>query len=98
MIEPPAANDEMPNGELVLGRPPADPRSEVELLQKHRIGWIVSKDSGGQAAAKIVAARQLELPVVLVERPSPPEGPIVESVDAALAWIEATLLSRQGLC
>jgi precorrin-6A/cobalt-precorrin-6A reductase len=93
MIEPPAANDVMPAGELILGRPPADPEAEMQLLQKHRIGWIVSKDSGGQAAAKIFAARHLRLPVVLVERPTPPAGPIVETVDAAVAWIEATLLS-----
>lgn len=97
MIEPPAANDVMPNGELILGRPPADPEAEIELLQKHRIGWIVSKDSGGQAAAKIVAARRLKLPVVLVERPAPPPGPTVESVDAVVAWIEATLFQKPSL-
>jgi precorrin-6A/cobalt-precorrin-6A reductase len=94
MIEPQAANDVMPAGELILGRPPADPEAEIALLQKHRIGWIVSKDSGGQAAAKIRAARRLKIPVVLVERPSPPPGPIVETVDAVLAWIEATLFRK----
>jgi len=31
---------------------------------------------------------------VLVERPTPPPGPIVETVDAVIAWIEATLLKR----
>ncbi len=59
MIEPPTIGEKLPPGEVILGRPPADPAAEVELLQKHRIGWIVSKDSGGQAAAKIVAARRL---------------------------------------
>ena len=93
MIEPPAANDVMPAGELILGRPPAEPDAEMQLLQKYRIGWIVSKDSGGQAAAKILAARRLGLPVVLVERPTPPSGPTVETVDAVIAWTEATLLS-----
>jgi precorrin-6A/cobalt-precorrin-6A reductase len=80
--------------EFILVRPPADPEAEIALLQKHRIGWIVSKDSGGQAAAKIRAARRLKIPVVLVERPSPPPGPIVETVDAVLAWIEATLFRK----
>ena len=79
MIEPPAAGDVLPAGELILGRPPTDPEAEVAALQQHRIGWIVSKDSGGQAGAKILAARQLGLPVVLVERPPPPTGPIVET-------------------
>jgi precorrin-6A/cobalt-precorrin-6A reductase len=91
MIEPPAAGDALPKGELILGRPPTDPEEEIALLKKHDIGWIVSKDSGGRAAAKIVAARRLGLPVVLVERPAPPPGPTVETVDQAVGWIESTL-------
>jgi precorrin-6A/cobalt-precorrin-6A reductase len=95
MIEPPAAGEPLPPGEVILGRPPTDPQVEIELLKKHEIGWIVSKDSGGRAAAKIEAARQLGLPVVLVERPAVPEGPTVPTVDAAIAWLEATLFQRQ---
>ncbi len=91
MIEPPAVDDKLPAGEVVLGRPPTDPEREIELLRKHRIGWIVSKDSGGRAAAKIVAARHLGLPVVLVERPPQPPGPVVETVDQVIAWIDKTL-------
>ena len=91
MIEPPAAGEKLPQGEVVLGRPPADPEAEIELLTRHRIGWIVSKDSGGQAAAKIVAARRLGLPVVLVERPAPPAGPTVATVGEIVDWIEAAV-------
>jgi precorrin-6A/cobalt-precorrin-6A reductase len=91
MIEPPAAGEALPPGEVILGRPPTDPEAEIALLTTHRIGWIVSKDSGGRAGAKIMAARHLGLPVVLVERPRPPAGPTVETVDAAIAWIERTL-------
>ena len=71
--------------------PYTDPEAEIELLTKHRIGWIVSKDSGGRASAKIEAARRLGLPVVLVERPAPPPGPMVETVDAVIDWINDTL-------
>ena len=91
MIEPPAAGDVMPAGELILGRPPGDPEEEIALLKEHAIGWIVSKDSGGQAGAKIIAARKLRIPVVLVERPKPPPGPTVATVAETLAWIERTL-------
>jgi precorrin-6A/cobalt-precorrin-6A reductase len=97
MIEPPAATDVLPKGKLVLGRPPTDPEAEAALLKEHDIGWIVSKDSGGQAGAKILAARKLELPIVLVERPAPPAGPLVPTVDDAVAWIEATLFRRSDL-
>lgn len=91
MIEPPTAADILPEGKVILGRPPRDPALEVALLQEHAIGWIVSKDSGGQASAKIIAARSLGLPVVLIERPPPPAGEIVDSVDAVIAWIGTTL-------
>jgi precorrin-6A/cobalt-precorrin-6A reductase len=93
MIEPPAAGDVMPVGELIVGRPPADPEAEIALLTKHAIGWIVSKDSGGAAGAKIIAARKLKLPVILVERPKPPAGEIVETVESALQWIGRTLFA-----
>jgi precorrin-6A/cobalt-precorrin-6A reductase len=91
MIEAPPAGERLPNGEIIFGRPPADPQAEVALLEAHRIGWVVSKDSGGGAGAKIVAARRLGLPVVLVERPPQPSGPAVASVDDAIAWLSATL-------
>jgi precorrin-6A/cobalt-precorrin-6A reductase len=97
MIEPPAAGEVFPPGEIVLGRPPSDPEAEAELFRKHRIEWIVSKDSGGQAGAKILAARRLSLPVVLVQRPAPPGGLAVTSVDQVLAWIDATVFrARDG--
>jgi precorrin-6A/cobalt-precorrin-6A reductase len=95
MIEPPSG-EALPAGEVILGRPPKNPDAEVELLKKHGIGWIVSKDSGGQAGAKIAAARQLGLPVVLIGRPSPPGGPIVSSVDDAMAWIKENVLQAMG--
>jgi precorrin-6A/cobalt-precorrin-6A reductase len=95
MIERPAAGEVFPRGEIILGRPPTDPEVEIALLKKHAIGWIVSKDSGGRAGAKIEAARKLGLPVVLVERPTPPSGPIVETVDAAIDWIETTVFANR---
>jgi precorrin-6A/cobalt-precorrin-6A reductase len=93
MIEPPAAGEVFPKGEIILGRPPTDPEIELAQLKEHDIGWIVSKDSGGRAGAKILAARKLGLPVVLVERPRPPAGKTVETVDALVEWIDATLFA-----
>jgi precorrin-6A/cobalt-precorrin-6A reductase len=50
---------------------------------------VVTKDSGGPDA-KLVAARERGLPVVVVDRPpGPAEVPTVETVDAALGWLAA---------
>lgn len=61
---------------------------ELDLLDRHGIRSIVTKNSGGRAAeAKLAAARQLGLPVVMMRRPAPPAGTVVPDAAAALAWI-----------
>ncbi len=77
---------------LVLGRGPFAVDQDIKLLRKYRIEVVVSKNSGGTGAgAKIAAARELELPVVMIERPPAPASETAESVEAARAWIEARL-------
>jgi precorrin-6A/cobalt-precorrin-6A reductase len=71
------------------GRGPFRLEDEIGLLRAHRIDVLLTKASGGDATyAKLAAARLLGLPVLMVRRPPPPPGPIVESVAAALAWLE----------
>lgn len=75
--------------EVVLDRGPFTLDGERRLLDHHRIEVLVSKDSGGPAA-KLVAARERGIPVVLVDRP--PVGPaatVVGSVDEAVGWVLA---------
>ena len=56
---------------------------ELALLREHPIDVLVTKASGGDATyAKLAAARQLGLPVIMVRRPPPPPGPVVDSVAA----------------
>lgn len=60
--------------QLLLARGPFDLDDEIALMRAHRIGMVVSKNSGGAATyAKIVAARSLGLPVVMIDRPARPE-------------------------
>jgi len=74
--------------EILLRRGPFDPREEMTLLQEHRIDVLVSKNSGGSATySKIVAARELGIPVVLVKRPLQPVACCVSSTSDVLAWI-----------
>ncbi|GHE05956.1 cobalt-precorrin-6A reductase [Streptomyces alanosinicus] len=64
-----------PDTEVILARGPFTVAEERELLCGHRIEVLVTKDSGGAAtAAKLTAARDLGLPVVVVRRPPLPPG------------------------
>lgn len=73
----------------ITGTGPFSASEETRLLRRHRIEAMVCRNSGGTAVrGKLDAARALNLPVVMIERPrNDPELPTVESVDAALAWL-----------
>ena len=72
----------------VLDRGPFDLASERALLVEHAIDVLVTKNSGGSAAApKLQAARELGISVVMVERPPIPAVTRLERVDQAVAWI-----------
>lgn len=88
MIDPPAAGAAVPPGEVLLARGPFDLAAERSLLQRYQLDAIISKNSGGDATyAKILAAQQLQLPVVMVQRPLLPPGEQAGSVAEALAWL-----------
>ncbi|MET7453002.1 cobalt-precorrin-6A reductase [Streptomyces sp. NPDC005574] len=72
-----------PQTRVLLARGPFTVAGESALLREHRVDVLVTKDSGGAAtAAKLTAARQLALPVVVVRRPALPEG-VVSVPDVA---------------
>ncbi len=92
LVEPPEDPIPLEDFRLVLGRGPFSLAQETVLLRAHGIEAVVSKNSGGAGTyAKIEAARALDLPVVMVERPALTEGETVETVAAARAWIERRL-------
>ncbi|XZO01725.1 MAG: cobalt-precorrin-6A reductase [Microcoleus sp.] len=87
-IDPPALGILYPNSKLILAKGPFFLENERELLLEHQIDTIVSKNSGGDATyAKIVATRELGIPVVMVQRPPIPDGEVVTDVEGAIAWL-----------
>lgn len=85
-----------PSATVILDQGPFDVHAERQLMVEHRVDAVVAKNSGGTAtAAKLVAARALGLPVVMIDRPAQPDGPIVGSVDEALDWVR-TVAGREG--
>jgi precorrin-6A/cobalt-precorrin-6A reductase len=87
-IDPPEAKLPIPNGELLLDRGPFSLEQEQQLLQEYQIDVLVSKNSGGDATySKIIAARELQIPVVMVQRPVMPAGETTTDVEGAIAWL-----------
>ncbi|GAA2319096.1 cobalt-precorrin-6A reductase [Nonomuraea roseoviolacea subsp. roseoviolacea] len=78
------------NVRVLLGRGPYTVEGERALIREHRLHVLVTKDSGGRmTTAKLVAARELGLPVIMVDRPPPPAGVrLVETVEEAAAWAQ----------
>lgn len=74
--------------EVLLARGPFTVDGERALLRHHRIDVLVTKDSGGALTeAKLTAARDLSLPVIVVDRPPVPDVPMVATAAAAAEWI-----------
>lgn len=74
---------------VLLDRGPFAVDAERALLREHRVEVLVTKNSGGtMSAAKLTAAREARVPVVMVDRPPVPAGVVTAStVDEALAWV-----------
>lgn len=88
MIDPPATDALVPPGMILCDRGPFTLAQEREILIQHHIDTIVSKNSGGNATyAKIIAARELGIPVVMVKRPPIPVAEQAADVDTAVAWL-----------
>lgn len=94
-IDPPLA---VPNAVYVTARGPFSEAGDRLLLQQHGIEFIVSKNSGGEASyGKIAAARALDIPVVMIQRPALPEAPSAATVGEALAWCDHALTVAPAL-
>jgi precorrin-6A/cobalt-precorrin-6A reductase len=90
LIDPPAAMALPPRIRFLFARGPFAKAQEATLLAAERIDMLVSKNSGGPATyAKIEAAREAGLPVILIKRPEKRHGTILHSPEEALAWLEA---------
>ena len=92
-VDPPADADRRPDAIYIAGRGPFTTAQESALLRDHDIDVLVSKNAGGAATyPKIAAARAAGIPVIMIDRPSPPPPPIVSDVMAAVAWLDRLTL------
>ena len=77
--------------EVLRARGPYTYAAELALLADRRVDVVLTKDSGGGlTVAKLEAAQDLGVPVVVVRRPPLPLGlGVVDSPDAAVAWVRS---------
>ena len=72
---------------VVLARGPFDLAGERRLFEDYGIRTLVTRASGGAATeAKIAAARERRMPVVMIRRPPPEPGPGVSCIEDAVEW------------
>lgn len=89
LVDEPLAPLPLPGAEAVIARGPFTVEGDMALLQEHRIGWIVAKNAGGAGArAKLDAARALDLPVVMIDRPALPPRRVARSVAEVMGWLD----------
>jgi len=86
-IEPPEM--ELPeNWKFIQGRPPFTAYDEAELMRTHKITVLVTKNAGGKAvSAKLQAARELGIAIMMIERPKIEGIRKVRSVDQVLRFL-----------
>jgi precorrin-6A/cobalt-precorrin-6A reductase len=88
LVDPPETPVPLPDHTAVIGVGPFRVEDDISLMQRHGIDLVVSKNAGGTAArAKIDAARQLGLPVLMIDRPQMPGRCELHCVDAVLDWV-----------
>jgi precorrin-6A/cobalt-precorrin-6A reductase len=80
----------LPRAEAVIDRGPFTAAGDRALMVRHGTQVIVAKNAGGTGAeAKLIAARDLGLPVILIDRPALPARPVAHRVDEVMAWLAA---------
>ena len=73
---------------LITARGPYDYAAERRLMAEFGVGVLLTKDSGGaHTVAKIEAAGDLGIPVVIIARPHREPAAQVATVAEALAWL-----------
>ena len=88
LVDAPDAALPLPNAKVILDRGPFTLSGDLALLHAHAITHVVAKNAGGKgAAAKLQAARELQVPVLMIARPNIADRPIARNVAAVMDWL-----------
>ena len=96
LVDAPRTPLPLARSELIVGRGPFALGSERTLFLERGVELLVSRNSGGGATyPKLVAARELRIPVIMIKRPDPEAGPRVETAEEVLRWLRT--VSHHGV-
>ena len=91
MIEAPAL-DVTPGWCVLRERPPFTVAGEAALLRDHGITHLVTKNAGGDATeAKLTAARDAGIPVLMIARPAKPDVPSFATISNLMTVLKRLL-------
>jgi precorrin-6A/cobalt-precorrin-6A reductase len=89
LVDAPEDALSLPKATVVVARGPFDAAGDEALMRSHRITHVVAKNAGGAGAeAKLSAARSLELPVIMIDRPEGPAREVLGSVAEVMRWLD----------
>ena len=87
LVDAPRTPLPLANFVLTVDRGPFAIENERALFLEHGVELLVSKNSGGATYSKLAAARELRVPVVMVDRPDPETGDRAETAEDVLRWL-----------
>jgi precorrin-6A/cobalt-precorrin-6A reductase len=97
-MEPLSTMLDLPNYRVIHGRGPFAVEAEEKLLREESIDVVVTKNSGGEPAfAKILAARNLKIPVIMVARPFAARQTAMHDPAEVMDCILRHQLARRGV-
>jgi len=88
LVDPPKTPPPFAEYHVVVDRGPFTPDGDRALMEEHQIDLVVSKNAGGSgASAKLDAARTLNIPVLMIDRPALPDRREVATPAEVLDWL-----------
>lgn len=88
LVDPPKTPLPLPDCTVITARGPFDIAGDTALMRAHAITHLIAKNAGGEgASAKLSAARDLGIQVIMIDRPALRARQIAASPDEAMTWL-----------
>jgi precorrin-6A/cobalt-precorrin-6A reductase len=88
LVDAPDGDVPLPNRHIIVDQGPFSVEGDTALMRDHSIEIVVAKNAGGTGArAKIDAARHLDIPIIMIDRPAIPDRPEVGKPQDVMDWL-----------